>query len=35
MSAKIISLYVPRHLYKSPSQAGRGFENPIFINLTP
>jgi len=33
MTGKITSLDAPRHLYKSPSQAGRGFENAIFINL--
>jgi phosphoglycerate dehydrogenase-like enzyme len=33
-SGKIISLDAPGHLHKSPPQAGRGFKNPIFINLT-
>jgi hypothetical protein len=33
MTGKITSLDAPRHLYKSLSQAGIGFENPIFINL--
>jgi len=32
MSDKIISSDAPRHLYNSPSQAGRGFETPIFTN---
>src|SRR5262249_51150610 len=34
-SANIVCLDAPRHVYKSLSQAGGGFENPVLTDLPP